>query len=214
MNPEKMELTAMLRRWVIAGLLIWIPLGVTLLVIRSMIGVLDSLLLPSFISTRIPGLGVLLTIAVVLGTGAVASNYAGSRALGWVESALGRIPLVRSIYGSMKKLAQTIFSGSSTSFRQPVLLEYPRKGLWTVAFITGEPPPEVRTKTSLDLITCFVPTTPNPTSGFILLVPETELIRLDLSVEEAMKYVISLGMVTPDEVARRALPPPEAPASK
>lgn len=196
-------MSAVLRRWIIAGLLVWIPLGVTLLVIRSMIGVLDTLLLPSVVHQKIPGLGVLVTILVVLGTGAIASNFAGSRALGWVESALGRIPLVRTIYGSVKKLAQTLFSGSSNSLRQPVLIEYPRAGLWTVAFVTGEPAPEVRARTRADLITCFVPTTPNPTSGFIILVPESEVIRLEMSVEEAMKYVISLGMVTPEEAARR-----------
>jgi uncharacterized membrane protein len=191
--------SAVIRRWVIAGLLIWIPLGVTLLVIRSMIGVLDSLFLPAAITARIPGVGLLLTVVVVLGTGAIASNYAGSRALGWIENALGRIPLVRTIYGSLKKLARTIFSGSATSFRQPVLIEYPRKGAWTIAFITGDPPPEVNQRLGMTLVTCFVPTTPNPTSGFILLIPESDLIRLELPVEEAMKYVISLGMVAPED---------------
>lgn len=200
-------MTALLRRWLIAGLLIWIPLGATLLVIRFMIGVLDTslLLIPQPIRPDFTGLGVLLSVALVLGTGFVAANFIGSRALEWAEGALLRVPLIRSVYGGMKKLAETVLSGSSASFRQSVLLEYPRQGLWTVAFVTGEPAREMREKIGQDLLTCFVPTTPNPTSGFIVLVPRRDVILLDMSVEQAMRLVISLGVLAPDEARRPRL---------
>ena len=202
------------RRWLIAGMLIWLPLGATLLVIRFVINLLDTslLLIPEVYRPDIPGLGALLSVVLVLGTGAIAANYLGSRVVIWTEALLGRIPLVRTVYGGIKKLAETIFSDKSVSFRQPILIEYPRKGLWTVGFVTGEPVGEVQEKTAERVLTCFVPTTPNPTSGFIVLVPEREVIRLEMSVEAAMRLVISLGVVTPDappsrndEAARDAL---------
>jgi uncharacterized membrane protein len=198
-------LTNLLRRWLIAGILIWLPLGATLLVLRFVIGLLDTslLLIPSAIRPDIPGLGILLSVILVLGTGAIAANYVGRRLLVWTEAMLGRIPLVRTIYGGIKKLAETVLSDKSVSFRQAVLIEYPRKGVWSIAFITGSPIGEVQEKTRTTVLTCFVPTTPNPTSGFILLVPESEILRLDMSVEEAMRLVISLGVVTPDEVKRK-----------
>jgi len=198
-------LTNLLRRWLIAGILIWLPLGATLLVLRFVIGLLDTslLLIPGAIRPDVPGLGILLSVILVLGTGAIAANYVGRRLLVWTEAMLGRIPLVRTIYGGIKKLAETVLSDQSVSFRQAVLIEYPRKGIWSIAFITGSPISEVQEKTRTTVLTCFVPTTPNPTSGFILLVPESEVIRLDMSVEEAMRLVISLGVVTPDEAKRK-----------
>ncbi|MFA5938785.1 MAG: DUF502 domain-containing protein [Sinimarinibacterium sp.] len=193
-------MTNLLRRWLIAGMLIWLPLGATLLVIRFVINLLDTslLLIPEVYRPDIPGLGALLSVVLVLGTGAIAANYLGSRLVVWTEALLGRIPFVRTVYGGIKKLAETIFSNKSVSFRQPILIEYPRKGLWSVGFITGEPIGEVQDKTAEHILTCFVPTTPNPTSGFIVLVPEKEVIRLEMSVEAAMRLVISLGVVTPD----------------
>jgi len=190
---------ALLRKWFVAGLLVWLPLGVTLVVIRFIVNLLDAsmVLVPAPYRPDVPGLGVLLSIAVVLLTGALAANLIGRTLVGWGEALLHRIPLVRSLYGGMKKLAETIFSETSTAFRQPILIEYPRKGVWSVAFITGEPIGEVQDKTRDQVLTCFVPTTPNPTSGFIVLVPRDEVIRLDMSVEEAMRLVISLGVVTP-----------------
>ncbi len=198
-------MTNLLRRWLIAGILIWLPLGATLLVLRFVIGLLDTslLLIPGAIRPDVPGLGILLSVILVLGTGAIAANYVGRRLLVWTEAMLGRIPLVRTIYGGIKKLAETVLSDQSVSFRQAVLIEYPRKGIWSIAFITGSPISEVQEKTRTTVLTCFVPTTPNPTSGFILLVPESEVIRLDMSVEEAMRLVISLGVVTPDEAKRK-----------
>lgn len=206
-------MTNLLRRWLIAGMLIWLPLGATLLVIRFVVGLLDTslLLIPTAYRPEIPGLGVLLSIVLVLGTGAVAANYLGNRLVVWTEALLSRIPLVRTVYGGIKKLAETIFSDKSMSFRQPILVEYPRKGIWSVAFITGDPIGEVQEKTAEHVLTCFVPTTPNPTSGFIVLVPERDIIRLEMSVEDAMRLVISLGVVTPEELPRIAGGEPKPP---
>ncbi len=203
-------MTLVLRRWLVAGMLVWLPLGVTLLVIRFVIGLLNNslLLIPPAFRPEIPGLGVLLSVVLVLGTGAIAANFIGRRLVVWTEAWLARIPLVRSVYGGIKKLAETVLSDQSVSFRQPVLIEYPRKGIWSVAFLTGAPIGEVQQKTAEYVLTCFVPTTPNPTSGFIVLVPERDVIRLNMSVEDAMRLIISLGVVTPDEPGIKGGQPP------
>ena len=208
MSPETLRWTGLLRRWFIAGLLIWLPLAVTLLVIRFVVSVLDTslLLLPQVIRPDIPGVGVLLSVVLVLGTGAIAANFLGGQALGWIEHAFARIPLVRSIYGGIKKLAETLLSGKSVAFRRAVLIRYPHKDSWSIAFQTADAPQEVMDKTGQVLIAVFVPTTPNPTSGFLLMVPKAEVIRLDMPVQEALKLVISLGVVTPD-AAKNELPP-------
>lgn len=194
-------MAALLRRWAIAGLLVWIPLAATLLLIRFLVGVLDTslLLVPQPLRPDWPGVGVLLSVLLVLGTGALAANFVGARALVWIERALARVPLLGPVYGGIKKLAETIFSNSSTSFRTAVLVEYPRAGSWTVGFLTGQAPGEVREKSGQSLLSVFVPTTPNPTSGFLLLVPENAVIKLDMSVEQAMRLVISLGVVGPSQ---------------
>lgn len=191
----------LLRKWLIAGLLVWIPLGVTLLVVRFVIGVLDTslLILPEAMRPTVPGLGIFLSVALVLGTGALTANLLGRQMLRWGETLLARIPLVRSIYGGMKKLAETLFSGSGRSFREAVLVEWPRPGVWTIGFITAEPEGEIREKTVADVVTVFVPATPNPTSGFIVLLPRSELRMLDMSVDQAMRMVISLGVVAPED---------------
>jgi uncharacterized membrane protein len=202
---------ALLRKWFIAGLLVWLPLGATLLLLRFLMGLLDTslLLIPNAWRPEIPGLGIMLSIGLVLGTGVLAANFIGKRALGWAETLLGRIPLVRSIYGGIKKLAETVLSGSSVSFRQPIMIEYPRKGVWSIAFVTGEPIGEVQEKTAETVLTCFVPTTPNPTSGFIVLVPRKDVIWLEMTVEEAMRMIISLGVVTPEGVKKKPQPAAE-----
>lgn len=199
------SIVATLRRWFIAGLVVWIPLGATLLIIGFLIGLLDTslLLIPQPIRPDVPGLGVLLSIALVLGTGALVANFLGSRVFRWAELLLQRIPLVRSVYGGMKKLTETLFSENAQSFRQVLLIQYPRAGVWTVAFQTGSAVPEVVEKTREDVVTVFVPTTPNPTSGFVLFVPRRETIPLAMTVEEGMRLVISLGVVAPE---RRTLP--------
>lgn len=202
----------MIRRWVLAGLIVWIPLGATLLVIRFILDLLDSSkLLPQ--SWRFPGLGVLLTVAVVLATGALAANSLGAQVLGWVESLLDHIPLVRSLYGGTKKLAETLFSGNSNSFRKVVMIEWPRPGMWSVGFLAGEPLREAAERTGKEMSTVFVPTTPNPTSGFLMQVARDEVVPLNLSVEEGMRYIISLGVAPPNRptgAAVGALPPSAA----
>lgn len=195
-----------MRRWLLAGLAVWLPLGVTILVVKFLVDLMDRslLLLPDayqphvLLGVDIPGLGVLLTLVTVLLTGFLAANYFGSKALELLDGLLQRVPLVRSIYGGMKNLADTVLTGSGNSFRKVLMIEYPRKGLWTLAFQTGEPVGEVQKKTGADVLTVFVPTTPNPTSGFLVMVPREEAIELDMSVEQALKMIISLGVVTPD----------------
>lgn len=159
---------------------------------------ISLLLIPQPLRPDIPGLGVVLSIALVLGTGAIAANYLGGRALDWLESLLARIPLVRSFYGGTKKIAEAMFSTSSVAFKRALLVEFPRKGMWSVGFITGDPIAEVQQKMAAELLTIYIPTTPNPTNGFVVLVDRSEVVWLDMSVEEAMSLIISLGVVTPE----------------
>jgi uncharacterized membrane protein len=207
----------LIRKWLFAGLLVWIPLGGTLLVVRFLLNLLDYslLLIPESLrpAIAIPGLGLFLSIGLVLGTGALTANYLGHQFLGWLEALLLRVPLVRSLYGGMKKLTENLFSENSSAFRKVVLIEWPRKGLWTIGFQSGFPVNEVQRRTGQDLVTVFVPTTPNPTAGFIMLAPRSEVIVLDMSVEEGMRYIISLGMVAPGQTSMApeliaGLPPP------
>ena len=196
----------MIRKWIFAGLMVWIPLGATLLVIRFLLDLLDTslLLIPSPIRpTNIPGAGAVLSVGLVVVTGMFAANYRGGQFLAWCERLVARIPLVRSLYGGTKKLAETLFSENSSAFRKVVLIEWPRKGLWSVGFMAGEPLLEAQMRTGQEMMTVFVPTTPNPTSGFIMQAPRGEVVILDMSVEEGMRYIISLGVVTPG----RPLPP-------
>lgn len=200
----------MIRRWFIAGLLVWLPLAVTYWLLRFLVGVLDNslLLLPSAIRPEtllgfaIPGLGILLSLLLVLVTGALAANFVGRRVLRTGESLLNRIPLVRTVYSGVKRLAETVLGDSGTSFRKVLLIEYPRREMWTLAFQTGEPVGEVQASTAREVITVFVPTTPNPTSGFIVMLPREDVIELDMSVEDGLRMVISLGVVTPEQPAR------------
>lgn len=202
MNKESIAVT--LRKWVVAGLLVWIPLAVTLLLIRFLVSLLDTslLLIPSAIRPDFPGIGILLSIFLVLGTGALTANFLGARVVLWVEEALSRVPYLGSVYNGMKKLALTVFSGSGKSFRQAVLVQWPREGIWTIGFITSEPQGEIQQRIG-DVVTVFVPATPNPTSGFIFMLPRSELRILDMSVEQAMRMVISLGVVAPDTPANK-----------
>lgn len=202
----------MIKRWFLAGLLVWIPLGATLLVIRFLLSLLDTslLLVPPSLRLDVPGLGALLSVLLVLGTGALAANFLGSKLLDWIEYLFDRIPLVRSLYGGMKKLAETLFSENGTSFRKVVLIEWPRPGQWSVGFQAGEPLRQLAELTGEDMVTVFVPTTPNPTSGFLMQVRKREALVLDMSVEEGMRYVISLGVVPPNPSSR---PSPVSPAA-
>jgi len=199
---------AALRRYLVAGLLVWVPLGVTLLIIGWMVSLMDStlLLLPEpwrpeqLLGVRIPGFGFLLTAIVVIGTGMVAKNLFGRELVSLGERILSHIPVVRSIYSSVKQLAETVFSNSGNSFHRVVLVRYPHRDSWTMGFLTGESAPEVRRRTGRDLVNVFVPTTPNPTSGFFLMVPYEDVIELDMSIDEGLKMLLSIGVVQPKEI--------------
>jgi uncharacterized membrane protein len=195
-----------IRRWLFAGLMVLVPLGITLFVVDFLIRLVDKslLLVPpalrpeALLGFSVPGIGIVLILLLVLAVGFLADNFIGARVVRWAESMLGRVPLVRSVYSGSKQLADMVLGEGGTSFRQVILVEYPRKGLWTIAFITGGPLWEAREKTGRELATVFVPTTPNPTSGFIILVPREDILTLDMSVEHAMRMIISLGVATPD----------------
>jgi len=210
-----------LRRYFVAGLLVWIPLGITLWVLKLLVDMMDQslLLLPREYQSyelwgfRVHGLGIILTMAVVLVTGALAANFFGRRVLEFGHGILGRIPIVRSIYGGVKQISDTLFSPEGKAFRRAVLVRYPHPGAWTVALVTGMPQHEVAQRLGADQISVFVPTTPNITSGFFLIVPRSETIELDMTVDAALKYIISMGVAEPAarqirEAARIAPPFP------
>ncbi len=194
-----------LRRYLIAGLLVWVPLIVTGLIIKLLVELLDFtiLLLPpswrpeAMIGFSIPGTGVVVAIVIVFLTGLVAANFLGRRLFEIGDSIVDRIPLVRSIYSAVKQVMRTVLEDGQQSFRRVLMVEYPRRGLWTLGFQTGVGVGEVQQRTEQDVITVFVPTTPNPTSGFVIMVPREDAIELDMSVEDGLKFVMSLGVVTP-----------------
>ncbi len=190
-----------LRTIIVAGLLVWVPLGATIFVLKLLIdlfGNLDSRMSDQ-LGFTIPGIGILLALLVLLGTGLIAANYFGKRFVEFWESLLERIPLVRNIYSAVKRFAEIILSDSSQSFSRVLLIEYPRKGLYSLSFQTSQNLGEIQEKIGDDVVCVFVPTTPNPTSGLILMVPEQDVIVLDMNVEDALKMVISLGVVVPNE---------------
>jgi uncharacterized membrane protein len=194
-----------LRRYVVAGILVWLPIGVTVFLLRILVGMLDRslLLIPQqyrpeeLIGFAIPGLGLLLTLLILLVTGVLAANIVGRSMVGMWESILERIPVVRSVYSAAKNFAEIVFSDSSQSFKKVLLIEYPRKGLYSICFQTSTYLGEVQVRTGEEVICVFVPTTPNPTSGLILMVPKSDVIELEMEVEDALKMVVSLGVVVP-----------------
>ncbi len=196
----------MIRRYLIAGLLIWVPLWVTWIVIKSIVTLMDRTLslLPKeyqpdhLLGFHLPGLGVIFTVLVVFFTGMLVTNFIGYRLVIVWEGLLSRIPLVRTIYNAVKQLMNTIFSSSGDSFRKVLLIEYPRQGIWSIGFQTNSGFKLAPQPLTEDLLTVFIPTTPNPTSGFIILVPKSQAMELPLSVDEGLKLVISLGVVMPD----------------
>lgn len=204
-----------LRRYLVAGLLVWVPLGVTLLILAFLLDLMDRtlVLLPESIQPenllgfRIPGLGLVLTVLVVLATGMIVTNLFGMQLFTIGERILQRIPLVRSIYASVKQVTESMFS-SGKSFRKVVLVEYPRKGMWSLAFQTGSGADEVRSKTGQEIVNIFIPTTPNPTSGFFLMVPRHDVIELDMTVDQGLKMLLSVGVVVPEfKKVTHAMPP-------
>jgi len=195
-----------LRRYLIAGLLVWLPVVVTVLILKFLVDVVDRslLLLPAvaqpetLIGFRIPGLGFLLSGVVLLVTGMVVTNLLGSNMVKLWEGLLARIPFVRAIYSASKQLTETLFSGSGKSFRKVVLVRYPHPGMWTLAFLTGAGLAEANAKTGRDLVNIFVPTTPNPTSGFFLMVAREDMIELDMPVDVGIRLILSAGAVAPE----------------
>ena len=194
-----------LRRYIVAGILVWLPIGVTIFLVRILIGLLDRtmVLIPQkyqpeeYLGFAIPGLGIVLTIVLLLITGVLAANIVGKSMVGLWESMLERIPVVRSVYSAAKNFAEIVFSDSGQSFKKVLLIEYPRKGLYSLAFQTSNELGEVQGRSGESVICTFVPTTPNPTSGFIIIVPSKDVIELDMEVDEALKMIISLGVVVP-----------------
>lgn len=194
-----------MKRYFITGLLIWAPLGITIWVLSFILGMMDQsiMLLPTqwqprnLLGFHLPGLGALLTLLIVFLTGLLTANFIGQRLVRWWEALLHRIPVVRSIYQSVKQISDTVFSPSGQAFRQAVLVQYPRPDSWTIGFLTGTPGGEIVDHLGDTMVSLYVPTTPNPTSGFFLMVPRTDVIELDMSVEDALKYLISMGVVAP-----------------
>ena len=194
-----------MKRYFITGLLIWVPLGINFWVLRLLIGTMDQtlLLLPAHLRPEaifgfyIPGFGVILTLLVVFFTGLFTTNIIGQRLLMFWEGLLSRIPVVKSIYYSVKQVSDTLFSSNGEAFRKALLVQYPREGSWTVAFLTGQPGGDVANHLDGDYVSVYVPTTPNPTSGFFLIMPRKDVIELDMSVDDALKYIISIGVVPP-----------------
>jgi uncharacterized membrane protein len=203
--PVKRTFMARLRRYLFTGLVIWIPLGVTIFVFKFFIDYMDKAvtLLPhdwqpsNLVGFNIPGLGVIMVVAVLLLTGFVASNYLGRTLLRLGAELLEHIPLVRTVYSAVKQISDTMFSNKGRSFSKVVLIRYPQKETWSLAFQTGESLGEVNAKLPGHMVSVFVPTTPNPTSGFLLLVPQDDMIELEMSVDEALKMIISLGVIVP-----------------
>jgi uncharacterized membrane protein len=193
------------KRYFITGLLIWAPLGITIWVLSFILGMMDQsiMVLPTewqprnLLGFHIPGLGALLTLLIVFLTGLLTANFIGQHLVRWWEALLHRIPVVRSIYQSVKQISDTVFSPSGQAFRQAVLVQYPRQGSWTIGFLTGTPGGEIAEHLGNDMVSLYVPTTPNPTSGFFLMVTKTDVTELEMSVEDALKYLISMGVVAP-----------------
>ena len=202
-----------MKKYFIAGMLVWAPLAITVWVMTWGLSLLDGIfgsvmkglmaVLPLELRSDLqsfkdlPGVGILIVIAIILLTGVMAANFAGQWWVRLWDRFISRIPVVKSIYSSVKQVSGTLFSSKGNAFRKAVLIPYPRNGSWTIAFITGNPATEVAEKLSGEHVNVFLPTTPNPTSGFFMIVPKADIIELDMGVEEALKHIVSMGSVPP-----------------
>ena len=203
-----------MKKYFITGLLVLVPLFITLWVLSTLIHTMDQslLLLPEawqpkkLFGYNVPGLGALLTLVIIFVTGLVATNIFGQQLIVLWESFLNKVPFVKTIYSSVKQVSDTLFSNTGNAFRKAVLVQYPRLGSWTIAFVTGVPGGDVVNHLHGDYISVYVPTTPNPTSGFFLMMPKVDVIELEMSVDEALKYIISMGTVAPKEHLTQQLP--------
>lgn len=204
---------AALKKYIIAGLLVWLPFAATVVIVKLLIDLLDKtiLLLPpewhpvALLGFSIPGFGIILALSILLLTGMLAANLFGRRFVEIWERILNKIPLVRSIYSSIKQISNTIFDPSGKSFRKVVMLQYPRKGVWSIGFLTNDNVGDEMSAVDDRLVAVFIPTTPNPTSGFIIMTRNDEITELDMSVEEGFKFIISIGVIIPDGTARTEL---------
>ena len=198
---------ASVRKWLLTGLLVIVPGVITAWVLNWIVGTLDQTLqiLPGawqpdkLLGFHIPGFGVLLTLLILLVVGGIASNFAGRKLVQWGDALVSRIPVVRSIYSSVKQVSDTLFSESGNAFRTAVMVQWPREGMWTIAFVTGVPGGELATHLSEDFVSVYVPTTPNPTGGYLVVVRKSDCIELNMSVDAALKYIVSMGVVAPPE---------------
>lgn len=194
-----------MKKYFITGLLIWIPLIITIWVLKVIFDAFDQslLLLPDSFQTEhwlgvhLPGLGAILTVVVVFLTGIFATNFFGARLIRLGHHILNRIPFVRSIYSSVKQISDTLFSSSGEAFRKALLVQWPHEGMWTIAFQTGTPGGDVANYVPEDCLSVYVPTTPNPTGGYFVIVRRSQVIELDMTVDQALKYIISMGVVPP-----------------
>jgi uncharacterized membrane protein len=200
-----------LRRYLVAGVLVWLPILATVWVIAFIIELTDRVLLflpesyrpEALVGFGLPGLGIVLALVVLLITGLLVTNFLGRRLVAYWEKLMKRIPLVRSIYGGVKSFAESVFSQKNT-FRKVVMVEYPRLGMWSIGFVTAEDMPEISARTGMQQMCVYVPTTPNPTSGLIVMVPREQVTELEMTVDQAMRLIITCGVVVP--------PPPALPA--
>jgi len=196
-----------MKRYFITGLLVLVPLFITVWVLTTLIGMMDQSLWLLPIEWRpeaqfgraVPGIGAILTLLIIFGTGLIATNIFGKQLINLWESLLGRVPVVKSIYHSVKQVSDTLFSDSGNAFRKALLVQFPREGSWTIAFLTGLPGGDVSNHLKGDYVSVYVPTTPNPTGGYFLMMPRADVIELDMSVDEALKYIISMGVVSPSD---------------
>jgi uncharacterized membrane protein len=193
------------RKWLLAGLLVIVPVAITVWVLEWIVSSLDKtlLILPQswhpdrLLGMHIPGFGVILAFAILLLVGAVASNFFGRKLVSWWDALLNRIPVVRSIYSSVKQVSDTLFSDGGNAFRTAVLVQWPRESMWTIAFVTGNPGGDVASHLHGDYVSVYVPTTPNPTGGYFVMLKKSDCIELKMSVDEALKYIVSMGVVVP-----------------
>lgn len=200
-----------LKQIFITGLAVTIPIGLTLYILFFLIDIMDGLLkiIPvryhpdTLLGIHIPGLGIIVTLALITIAGLVTTSYVGYKIVQSGEDLVDRIPFVRNIYQAIKKISDSMFMDKRSSFKKVVLVEFPRKGIYTIGFVTGVPSGEIRKKAGQNCISVFLPTTPNPTSGYLIIVPEDELVPMDMSVEEALTFIISVGIVTPSDRPKR-----------
>jgi uncharacterized membrane protein len=194
-----------LRSYLLAGLVVWLPILATYVIMRFIVDLLDKTmaLLPNayqpeqLFGVNIPGFGVVLSLTLLLITGVIATNIFGQKLVLMSEAFLEKIPLVRTIYNAAKQMIDAVVSTNGQAFRKVLLVEYPRKGMWSIAFQTGSSTAEISTKTGVAMVSVFIPTTPNPTSGFLMMVPKDEAIELTMTTDEALKFIISLGVMHP-----------------